>query len=490
MGDKRRFINKKLFWEIYFYLIGKSEKINLEGLTKNDIISFIKSSDIFSKYSPKLSFLFNQLNNVVVLSDENKLKEYFLSLLDELKNIFRFNKISYLGLSKNDLNFNSSDKDKNRAGLLELVKNITDKETYENLRFLFSINSEFEDKFLRFISSSRGNNEIPYYGAFCLNCPLSEFNLKKVPYEIKKFDENNKSGDEVDIVFIGINPGKEEREQGRPFVGKSGKILRKFISEYLEKNSISYAITNQIKCSTDNTEQLKNNFQISLPQIYDNYCSKYLEEELEKFNPKIIVLIGNDAYSLFVNNKRLLEKFKDKKLIKIKHPSYYVRKGITEEKWNKVEEYKKIFSEIVEELKTNSAPQSLTENKEKKLEINKDKLFVEINSIDEIPKDFLLLNINVLEKENKFLIIASHKETNEIVYFKMPFFAEFYISPRPFYYENDYVEKVENLERVKINDYFEYKKLIAAKRAELKDIISSPISENGKKVLNQIMKLI
>ena len=47
------------------------------------------------------------------------------------------------------------------------------------------------------------------------------------------------------IMFIGEGPGKDEEAEGRPFIGKSGKILRHIIARL---NIERYYITNIVSC--------------------------------------------------------------------------------------------------------------------------------------------------------------------------------------------------------------------------------------------------
>lgn len=42
----------------------------------------------------------------------------------------------------------------------------------------------------------------------------------------------------VKVVFLGESPGREEAEQGHAFVGRSGKLLRQFIKEYLDGTGV------------------------------------------------------------------------------------------------------------------------------------------------------------------------------------------------------------------------------------------------------------
>jgi len=88
------------------------------------------------------------------------------------------------------------------------------------------------------------------------------------------------------IMFIGEGPGKEEDKTGNPFVGRSGKLLRKMIIAIgLEEKY--YYIANIVKCRPPNnrtpkTEEIKS-------------CIKFLKKQIEIIEPTLIVLLGGTA---------------------------------------------------------------------------------------------------------------------------------------------------------------------------------------------------
>lgn len=92
------------------------------------------------------------------------------------------------------------------------------------------------------------------------------------------------------IMFLGLNPGHEEAIRGLPFVGPSGRFLRK----YLEWLSISsWMMTNSLLCSTPNEHQ------IIEAERTRAVCRINLASIFKKFLPKIIVPCGNGAWSIF-----------------------------------------------------------------------------------------------------------------------------------------------------------------------------------------------
>lgn len=90
------------------------------------------------------------------------------------------------------------------------------------------------------------------------------------------------------VMFIGEAPGAEEVENCKPFVGKSGKMLRSAILDSgLSLDDVF--ITNIICC-----RPLNNIFPKDLKII--NTCINWLYEQIKFIQPKIIVSIGSQPH--------------------------------------------------------------------------------------------------------------------------------------------------------------------------------------------------
>jgi uracil-DNA glycosylase len=88
------------------------------------------------------------------------------------------------------------------------------------------------------------------------------------------------------VMFIGQNPGADEDETGRPFVGRAGKFLTKTLIEYGIKRDDVF-ITNIVKhVSPKNRKPLNDEVKACLP---------YLITQISVIKPKIIVLLGASA---------------------------------------------------------------------------------------------------------------------------------------------------------------------------------------------------
>jgi uracil-DNA glycosylase family 4 len=88
------------------------------------------------------------------------------------------------------------------------------------------------------------------------------------------------------VMFVGQNPGADEDEVGRPFIGRAGKYLTKTLAEYGIKREDIY-ITNIVKhVSPKNRKPFDEEVRACLP---------YLITQIRIIKPEIIVLLGASA---------------------------------------------------------------------------------------------------------------------------------------------------------------------------------------------------
>lgn len=98
------------------------------------------------------------------------------------------------------------------------------------------------------------------------------------------------------IVFIGEAPGKKEDEQGKPFVGASGKFLNEMLDSVgLQRDDIY--ITNIVKYRPpENRDPSNDEKRLFWP---------YLMKQLEIIDPKVIVTLGRHAMDCFIPNAKI-----------------------------------------------------------------------------------------------------------------------------------------------------------------------------------------
>lgn len=96
---------------------------------------------------------------------------------------------------------------------------------------------------------------------------------------------------DCDVLFIGEAPGAIEDELVRPFVGRSGQLLRKNIRDIGWKEEDVY-ITNIVKRRPPENRD-------PLPEEIAAY-KPYLTRQIEIINPKIIVPLGRFSMNYFL----------------------------------------------------------------------------------------------------------------------------------------------------------------------------------------------
>jgi DNA polymerase len=115
----------------------------------------------------------------------------------------------------------------------------------------------------------------------CNKCRLCKLAKKAVPGE---------GNPDSPIVFIGEAPGANEDEQGRPFVGRAGKMLEEMLGSVGLKRQDVW-IGNVIKHRPpDNRQPMADEVRACMP---------YLDAQLKAISPKVIITLGKYALEYF-----------------------------------------------------------------------------------------------------------------------------------------------------------------------------------------------
>ncbi len=124
-----------------------------------------------------------------------------------------------------------------------------------------------------------------------LECPcrLRETAIQAVPGD---------GNPDADIMFIGEAPGKNEDEQGKPFVGAAGKFLAEMLATINLKREDIY-ITNVVKYRPPENRDPE-------PEEIEA-CMPWLHEQIKIIEPKIIVTLGRHAMEHFIPGKKISE---------------------------------------------------------------------------------------------------------------------------------------------------------------------------------------
>ncbi len=121
----------------------------------------------------------------------------------------------------------------------------------------------------------------------CEKCVLHFSRKKAVPGE---------GPENARIMFIGEGPGFYENEQGRPFVGPSGKFLDELLAN-AGLNRSEVFVGNVVKCRPPGNRD---------PQPEElEACRVYLERQIQTINPKVIVTLGRYSMAHFLPDRKI-----------------------------------------------------------------------------------------------------------------------------------------------------------------------------------------
>lgn len=119
----------------------------------------------------------------------------------------------------------------------------------------------------------------------CHACPLSETRKNVVVY---------RGNVPAPIMFVGEGPGATEDEQGLPFVGQAGRLLQ-LLLDAQGFDMKDFHIANVVKCRPPENR---------VPtETEASACKPLLATQILIAKPKIIVLLGKTAYTLFTGDK-------------------------------------------------------------------------------------------------------------------------------------------------------------------------------------------
>jgi len=127
----------------------------------------------------------------------------------------------------------------------------------------------------------------------------------------------------AELMFVGEAPGRDEDLQGKPFVGRAGKLLGKIIEAMGLKREDVY-IANILK---DRPPENRN------PQEDEiKACIPYLKEQIKIIQPKVICALGTFAAQRLLEEETTISKLRGKfyvyegiKLMPTYHPAYLLR---------------------------------------------------------------------------------------------------------------------------------------------------------------------
>lgn len=126
-----------------------------------------------------------------------------------------------------------------------------------------------------------------------------------------------------ELVFVGEGPGFDEDRQGRPFVGRAGKLLNAMIRALGMARENVY-ICNVVKCRppgnrTPNPDEIE-------------VCSRFLFQQLSAIQPRVICALGACAAQTLLGSTAAISRLRGKvhrwrgsPLVCTYHPAYLLR---------------------------------------------------------------------------------------------------------------------------------------------------------------------
>jgi len=175
----------------------------------------------------------------------------------------------------------------------------------------------------------------------CCQCGLGSSRTNTVPGE---------GNPNARILFVGEAPGADEDAQGRPFVGRAGKLLDKVIEACGLKRSDVF-IANILKCRPPENRDPRPEEIIS--------CLPYLQRQIEIIDPEIIVALGAHAARTLLNTNKAIGQIRGQfheyyaglgrppiKVMVTYHTAYLLRNYSPENRRKVWEDMKKVLAEL------------------------------------------------------------------------------------------------------------------------------------------------
>jgi DNA polymerase len=150
----------------------------------------------------------------------------------------------------------------------------------------------------------------------CTACGLAEGRTNVV------FGDGNPN---ADAMVIGEGPGKDEDQQGLPFVGRSGQLLVSLMAEAGWNRSDIY-IANVVKCRPPQNRDPR-------PDEIDA-CKGYLADQIRLVDPVVVITLGNFSSKLLLKRSTGITKLRGqvypwwgRQVVPTFHPAAALRGG-------------------------------------------------------------------------------------------------------------------------------------------------------------------
>lgn len=152
-------------------------------------------------------------------------------------------------------------------------------------------------------------------GTDCDRCKLHRLGRRQVVFGV--------GNPNARLMFVGEAPGRDEDEQGIPFVGRAGQLLTKMIEAMGYRREDVY-IANVIKCRPPENRN-------PMPDEVAA-CEPFLFRQVEAIRPAVIVALGTFAAQALLKTMDSISKLRGRvftyggaRLVPTFHPAYLLR---------------------------------------------------------------------------------------------------------------------------------------------------------------------
>jgi uracil-DNA glycosylase family 4 len=150
----------------------------------------------------------------------------------------------------------------------------------------------------------------------CTACPLATQGKRQVVF--------GHGNPHAQLMFVGEGPGRDEDEQGLPFIGRAGQLLTKIIEAMKLKREDVY-ISNVVKCRPPGNRA-------PLPLESDTCKNLLLFREIDIIKPTIICTLGATATQAILGDdvkithaRGIFYDYKSTPVMPTYHPAYLLR---------------------------------------------------------------------------------------------------------------------------------------------------------------------
>jgi len=139
------------------------------------------------------------------------------------------------------------------------------------------------------------------------------------------------------LVFLGEAPGRDEDQQGEPFVGRAGQLLNDIITKGMKIRREDVYICNILRCRPPGNRN-------PMPDEA-GHCRPFLERTLKIIKPKFICCLGAIAAKYLLASEQTIGVMRGKvhdyngiKVVCTYHPAYLLRNpAAKQDTWNDIQ---------------------------------------------------------------------------------------------------------------------------------------------------------